>query len=330
MHFYSDYNNWAQQLAARTNIDITQRGYGKYLSFTPYIYNECSASCRFCSEKLIRDGQAMVCEGICDGYREMLEKALAYAGDREIFLSLSGKEPSESPHHLELIAEAVKNAECNGSVIKPRVMYSNLSGFVKNWDRLLKVIKALNVTRIECSRHFYEEDRNQRIVQFKSGETIKENTVFEDVVKRLGQQVPLKMVCVFQKGGVENAEDVVRYLDFARSLGVTGVVFRELSVFADGVDAGPVQQYITDSRIELLDILENLPESEFAISSINRGYYYFSFQYCYKDMEVSFEMSDYEEMIKNHTGGELHKLIFYPNGMLCRDWNMQGEIKDWR
>ncbi|MCR5656085.1 MAG: hypothetical protein K6G06_01365 [Butyrivibrio sp.] len=330
MNFYSDYNDLAQRLSADSGIEITYKGTGKYLSFTPYIYNDCSASCRFCSEKLIRKGQVMVCEGICDGYEKMLEDALKYTGDRQIFLSLSGKEPSESPEHLELIAEAVKNAEEVGSNIKPRIMYSNLSGFVNNWDRLTKVIKDLNVTRIECSRHFYEEDVNQNIVQFKDGVAIRENAVFADVVQRLQKILPLKMVCVFQKGGVENAEHVKKYLDFARSMGITEVVFRELSVFSDGVDRGPVQQYITDSRIELMDILEGLSKEEFKIAGINKGYYYFSFEYNYKDMSVSFEMSDYEEMIKKHTGSDLHKLIFYPNGKLCRDWNMQGEISNWR
>lgn len=339
MKFYRDYKEYASELADANRIKIYHSGDAIQLSFTPYIYNACSANCRFCSEKIVRQGQVMVCDGICSDYIEKLVKAFKYAGKREIFLSLSGKEPSESVEHLEMIAEGVRRSEENGVAIKDRVLYSNLSGFVKNWDRLINVIEDLRVTRIECSRHHHNEEVNQNIVQFKmvkdqnvgeiNIEKIKENKVFEETVRKLLKHVSVKMVCVLQKSGVKDENDVIKYLQFAKHIGVKDVVFRELAVFDNAVDKGLVTEYINENRVELMDILVKLSPKEFTLQSICEGYYYYSFTYQYGEMNVSFEMSDYEEMIKNHNSSSLHKLILYPNGDLCKDWNMKGKVKDW-
>lgn len=327
MKYYRDYLKYAKENAEARKIEIiNSNDSDNQLSFTPYIYNNCSASCKFCSEKLVRNGKVMVCNNICDAYVDKLIQAFRYVKNRKIFLSLSGKEPSESVDQLEKISIAVSKMEACGSKFTERVMYTNLSGFTKSWDQLIKVINDLKVSRIECSRHHYDETVNQNIVQFKYRELIKSNKVFIDVVHKLKNIVPVKMVCVFQKAGVCNAIEVVKYLDFARKAGVKEVVFRELAVFADAVDNGTTKDYIIENRVELMEILSELPDNEFHLNSIVEGYYYFSFSYSYKDMNVNFEMSDYEEMIKKHNSDDIYKLIFYPNGALCRDWNMEGKI----
>lgn len=326
MKNYKDYQKYASDISAKRNIEITKANSGDKLSFTPYIYNNCSASCKFCSEKLVRHGKVMVCDAPCEHYTERLTRALQYVFDRKIFLSLSGKEPSENVEQLEMISKAVEKVEHNGGIIQQRVMYSNLSGFTKEWERLISVLHDLAVSRIECSRHHYDENINQNIMRFKVGETIQNNAVFLDVVQKLQRNFSIKMVCVFQKSGVKNAEDVVSYLKFAKEAGVKEIVFRELAMFDDAVDQGITTEYIVENRVELMEILEELPRSVFHLSEITEGYYYYSFVYEYAGMKVYFEMSDYEEMIKHHNSSDLYKLIFYPNGKLCKDWNMQGEI----
>ena len=167
MKFYGDY----REIAEKSGVQVEKRDTANIISFTPYIYNECSANCRFCSERLSRNGKAMICRNICGDYRERLKNVLDILSDRDVFLSLSGKEPTESP-----------------------------------------------------------------------------------------------------------------------------------------------------------EILSRLDEREFILKSIVQGYYYYSFEYKYRGMKVCFEMSDYEEMEKRISENHLQKLILYPDGKLCMNWNMMNEV----
>lgn len=336
--FYADYLQFAKQMVAENNreIVIENKMERNVLSLTPYIYNSCSANCRFCSEKLVRGGQITICHGVCNDYAERLKRILARIKETPIFLSLSGKEPTESKEQLRLILNTINEFQRNGGTVTEKVMYSNLSGFAKDFDGLANVLQGQQITRIECSRHHYDEEINQWIVRFKryNGEIepIMRNAVFADVVKRLNNLIPIKLVCVLQKKGIGQVDEIIKYLKFAESMNINEVVFRELAMFNDSVEQGGTQQYIIENRVELMDILTELPTDLFKIKEIQKGYYYFSFGYKYGErMKVNFEMSDYEEMIRYHGNmddDKVYKLIYYPNGMLCKDWNMKGKL-DW-
>lgn len=326
MKSYEDYRKLAAIMSEKTGAPVMESAEG-LLSFTPYIDNSCSAACRFCSERLTKNGMDSCCDGMCADYEERLASILSRLDGRDVFLSLSGKEPTESPHQLEAIRRAVCSAREKGLRLADAVMYSNLSGFCKNGDALTETLASLPVTRIEFSRHHYDEGINQSIMLFRRGEKIRENSALLAVTEQLGRRFPLRMVCVLQRSGVGDMDGILRYLDFACSLKVRDVVFRELCVFGSSVDSGATTDYIISNRVELWDILPQLGGG-FVLESITQGYYYFSFIYRYGDMRVCFEMSDYEEMERKHSGERVHKLIFYPDGRLCRSWNKKGVMED--
>ncbi|MBR3267494.1 MAG: hypothetical protein IKI58_02010 [Oscillospiraceae bacterium] len=326
MYYYADY----QQYIAETldsSIPVIKAAERGILSFTPYISNRCSAACRFCSEKLYSGGIAGAGLTVCSGYREKLTGILRAQRGRQIFLSVSGMEPSESIGQLILVSEAVRQAEESGCVFTDRVMYSNLSGFAKEPERLTEVVRSLKLTRIECSRHHFDDTVNQQIVRFREGEAIRQNEVFIRVVRSLLQTVPVTMVCVMQKTGISSPEDAICYLEFARQTGVRNVVFRALSIFSEPADGVQIASYITENRVEMLDMIRALPQEHFRLMSVTEGYYYYSFRYQYRDMQVLFEMSDYDRMHREHYSERQHKLIFYPNGELFKDWNRKPEGK---
>ena len=316
MKFYGDY----REIAEKSGVQVEKRDTAKIISFTPYIYNECSANCRFCSERLSRNGKAMICRNVCGDYRERLKNVLDILSDRDVFLSLSGKEPTESPEMLGSIAETVLNYKNIGE----KVMYSNLSGFCK-YD-LKNILDKIGLTRIECSRHHFDENVNNSIMCFNRNEKIKYNGVFTETVRQLSENFNMRMVCVFQKTGISDYQGIKQYLDFARSTGISDVVFRELAVFDKCVDMGNTAEYIIKNRIDLSEILSQLDEREFILKNIVQGYYYYSFEYEYRGMKVCFEMSDYEEMEKRISENHLQKLILYPDGKLCMNWNMMNEV----
>ena len=324
---YSDYKKYISECVDKS-IPIVKVVETGVVSFTPYISNRCSASCRFCSEKLSLGGMAAAGLSVCSEYRDKLIDAFVYQRDRCMFLSISGMEPTESVDQLSLVNEAVQIAEQQGCVFSERVMYSNLSGFTKKWERLSRLVQDMKLTRIECSRHHFDDSVNQGIARFKSGETIRSNEVFTSIVKKLLTIVPVTMVCVMQKSGIATPESIISYLKFARSAGVTNVVFRGLSVFTEKADGVAIASYIAENRVNTLDVIRQLPSDVFQLYSVKEGYYYFSFCYHYCDMNVLFEMSDYDQMKLSHYSDQQYKLIFYPNGDLCKDWNMQARISE--
>lgn len=334
---YHDYDLYAQQLvAASPNITINNKMETDLLSLTPYIYNECSANCRFCSEKLVRNGKIVHIQKVCEDYADKLDIVLDRLLNTPLFISLSGKETSESPELLKCILDCVDRYEQKGGHVVGKVMYSNMSGFVKNMDGLLHILKNRGITRIECSRHHYDENINQDIVRFKkyqgNVELIQQNAVLKDVIARVKQEIPIRLVCVLQNSGIHTVSEISNYIEFAQDMGINDVVFRELAMFGDSVERGATQQYIDDNRIETMNLLEQLPENSYTLKHIDKGYYYFSFSYLYEShTHIAFEMSDYEKMIEHHSkidGEKLNKLIYYPNGMLCKDWNMMEQL-DW-
>ena len=66
---------------------------------------------------------------------------------------------------------------------------------------------------------------------------------------------------------------------------------------------------------------------EFSFQFVTRGYFYFLFTFVYQRIIVTVSLSDYEEMVKVHESDHKQKLILYPNGDLCYDWDISKTIK---
>ncbi|PRR84485.1 radical SAM protein [Clostridium vincentii] len=339
-YYYENYKEYANKLREKykkvdyksnikqefIEIKEFQKELAKKISFTPYIYNNCSANCRFCSEKLERtSGQAKDFK-LSEKYFKKLRLILSKLKENRIFLSVSGIEPLESLDFLKEVLQVFKNWEEDGGRIEEKVIYSNLSAGTYNLGKIIDIIKDYNISRIETSRHHYNEDVNNNIVRFKNKD-IQLNRNYENIVRTLKNYVDIKLVCVLQNTGVNSYEEVKNYLKWARNNGINKVVFRELSLFNESISGNESSNYIRKNRVPLIEVLKDIEDKAFTLTEILRGYYYFSFKYEYKkDMEVTFEVSDYEEMIKQHNKDEIQKLIYYPNGDLCCDWSMKNKI----
>lgn len=338
---YKDYYEYSIKLINKYNVSflenrnefmlhndfIKEKKIAEKFSFTPYIYNECSANCRFCSEKLERkrNVRSNTFE-VCENYFSKLEFILSKFKNHKLFLSISGIEPLESLGFLKRVLCSVQKFEEQGGQVYEKVIYSNLSAGTYNLEEIVKLINDYNISRIETSRHHYNEEKNNNIVRFKNKDILL-NKNYEYVVGALRKIISIKLVCVLQKNGIDSFEEVENYLKWANKIGIKNVIFRELSIFKDSIMDNESSNYIRENRVSLMDILDNIDENKFKLKEIYKGYYYFSFRYVYNGKtEVTFEVSDYEEMIKCHRGNEIHKLIYYPNGNLCCDWNMENKV----
>lgn len=340
---FDTYYKFAQNLSIKNGINIIEannsetmyrkdffgdKKISKKISFTPYIHNSCSAQCKFCSEGIERNNSSDNEFSITSNYFSKLDHILSELKDIDIFLSLSGMEPLESIDFLGLVLQSFDKHTRSGGHVNTKVIYSNLSAMVYNSGQIIDLVKKYKVDRIETSRHHYDEKKNQSIMNFRKGQNIQFNEQYISSIQQLlNNQIEVKMVCVLQKLGVNSIMDVEEYISWCKNIGIKEIVFRELSIIQDiQLTKNNISQYINKNRIEIYSIINDLP-SNFKLEQIIKGYYYFSFNYTYNGcINVSFEVSDYAEMIKNHTGGTIKKLIYYPNGDLCMDWNMQQKI----
>lgn len=338
---FSNYAELADSLASRNNITVTpanesgsESGTGIFqgrilrqrLSFTPYIFNQCSAACAFCSERLFRKQSMPLHMRLCERYAEKLARILDDLRGTTIFISLSGMEPLESLPLVGTALETFARHTRNGGAISDTVLYSNLSKAASDPDAVMSLLHAYAVTRIESSRHHFATRINDSIMRFKPGQPIRNTANYEKAVALLQEHVPVKLTCVLQKKGIATIGNVVSYIDWALSLGVTTISFRELAILGNQVTGGTSFPYIMANRRDIYSLITDLPSS-FTLQSIVRGYYYFSFRYRYRNaVNVTFGVSDYEEMARHHENSAINKLIYYPDGSLCTDWNMLGRI----
>ena len=214
------------------------------------------------------------------------------------------------------------------SPVEERVLYSNGNGLSPRATgaRIVPRLAAFALTRVEISRHAVDEQANDRIMRFHDHAHVKERAAFEDTVRFVREGgVRVRLVCVVQKGGVSSLEETMRYVDWARSLGVDDVVFRELSRTGASYRANNALRLVDDARVPIETFLSALPPT-LASTGRKRGYYYENVRYVVQGVHVTFEWSDYVDMKARHRSGVVHKLIFHANGNLCADWDPEREV----
>lgn len=305
------------------------------ITFTPYASaRPCSARCVFCSENLrpLAQGRAAATLRPADDYFDALAQALAQLRGLPISYSLSGLETTDDPDWCLRMLETLDVAARTGVPVAERVLYSNGAGFAHaHGETLLRALSDFGLSWPELSRHHPDAGRNHAIMRFRPGETIADNAVFETVARRLARRFPLRMVCIVQRGGVEDAEGVAAYLRWARSLGAERVIFREFSRL-DGIDGGnATARRIGTARVPIEGLFRACATSPLAdaMTPVDRteGYYFSNLRLRHRDgFDVVFEASDYARMRARHAFGDLYKLVFHANGRLCGGWSPDRDV----
>jgi hypothetical protein len=126
------------------------------------------------------------------------------------------------------------------------------------------------------------------------------------------------------RGAIEELPGVLAYLDFARSLGVDNVIFRQLMlVDRETVLANFVTRFSDSRRAPLEPLLERISsDPRFELVRQIVGYYYYVEVHRYGDMDVVFEEADLArlEQEKQRHPDVVHELVFHPNAVLASTW----------
>jgi hypothetical protein len=304
------------------------------ITLTPYAATRpCSARCRFCSETLVplHGGTRASRLRPRPDHAEALAAALRELRGLPLSLSLSGLEYSDDVDWCLTTLRVLGEAGEDGPMIDERVLYSNGAGFAgPRGDALIMAFRDFGLTRIELSRHHHEAARNQSIMRFRDGESIADGATFERTLARLQSALPVRLVVIVQRGGVVDADDVGRYLDWAGRRGVKSVVFREFSQLGDHYRDGAPKRFIERERVATDGLLrEVLVGGMLRPVQATEGYYFWNVHAVGPGgIEAIFESSDYVAMHARHAEA-VHKLVFHADGRLCAGWEPDRDVL-WR
>jgi hypothetical protein len=299
------------------------------ITFTPYAaVRPCSARCVFCSENLRSMDPGRAASTLRPGgrYFDALAAALIELRGLPLSYSLSGLETTDDPDWCLRMLGTLDAAARDGIPVADRVLYSNGAGFARSrGDVLHRAFVDFGLSWPELSRHHPDAATNQSIMRFRRDEPIGDNTVFERVARRLADDFPLRMVCIVQRGGVEDAAHIEAYLRWARTLGARCVIFREFSRLDAHDGDNATARRIAATRMSIDDLLASCMRSPLADAMTplakTEGYYFRNLRLRHRDgFDVVFETSDYARMRARHASGDLYKLVFHANGRLCGGW----------
>jgi GTP 3',8-cyclase len=146
--------------------------------------------------------------------------------------------------------------------------------------------------------------------------------------------------CVLLRGEVDCVDAITAYLDWAASMDVDNVVFRQLMAFDQARCAmDPVIAFSEGNRIMLEPILKEIYQDPaehhhaFAFTKQVVGYYYYIEVYKYtsqqgKKIDVVFENADLRFIDRDRAVARdvplVHELVFHPGGSLNFTW-LPGE-----
>lgn len=320
------------------SIEGVSHRFAQPLTLTPYAaVRACSARCHFCSETL-RDKQltGRMAAALRPGphYFAHLRTVLALLDGLSLSYSLSGLECTDDPDWLLELLVTLQNPAI-GPNVEDSVMYSNGAGLVEHAGLLLPALASFGLSAIEWSRHHDVPETNQRIMRFRAGQGVARQDAFEKAVEQVNSGIPVKLVCVVQRGGIATPDDVLRYIDWAHGLGVSTVIFREFSELPASYRDNAARRYINSARVSIEELLEacmanrHFREGHQPLA-LTSGYYFWNVRWLTANQqEVIFEKSNYATMLAHESSGLVYKLVFHANGHLCAGWQPDHHVL-WR
>lgn len=318
----------ANSTAGRTlDLELWGRPVAVYANanFSVYSAQVCNARCRFCVEELrpASRGRALeqqrTVEADDAAYFTALERSLEALRPLQPTISITGGEPSKDPRLPRILAL------CAGFPSKRRSLTTNGSGLLdlaSDGRRIIDHIVAAGVEHLNISRAHPDHERNARLMVFSEG--LSAAQLREVVATARGGGCRVRLSCVLIDRAIDSLVGIRSYCEFAGSLGVDNVIFRQLMhVDRDSVADNFVVAFSDRRRTQLEPLLDQIsddPEFEFQQQIV--GYYYYVEVWRYRGVDVVFEEADLAQLerTKQTMAGVVHELIFHPNARLASTW----------
>ncbi|MBD3186905.1 radical SAM protein [Candidatus Bathyarchaeota archaeon] len=300
-------------------------------NFSIYSAAICNGDCPFCVEKLRSLSKGHELEeqksGIDDStYFRSMKHAFKMVRSLDPSLSITGGEPSIDPR-LPRIIELIDQYD-----FRKRTMTTNGSGLLDNG--IINLLGKRKFQHLNLSRAHQDEAINQSIMNIDHG--FSNDDLLECINRAISAGIRPRLSCVLIAEGIHDIEGILEYLEWAATMNVDNVVFRQLMKFRSGECLDhQVSRYSEQARILMDSLLSEihpssgkcLPRFQFIKQVV--GYYYYIEIYQYKasdgtSIDVVFENADLAfidiERQKHGSNELIHELVFHPNGNLCSTW----------
>jgi GTP 3',8-cyclase len=289
-----------------------------------YSAQACNARCRFCVEELrpLSRGAELSAQKSIERndarYFARLNEALAALKPLNPSVSVTGGEASKDPRLPEILSTL---AEHNG---RRRTLTTNGSGLldVRGGRQVIDQITGTGVRYLNISRAHPDQERNAELMIMRDG--LSQAQLREVVLRARAGGTRVRLSCVLLRGEVDSLNGILNYLDFAASIGVDNVIFRQLMMTdARTVQQNAVVKYSDSHRVQLEPLLDEIsrdPRFEFQRQIV--GYYYYVEVWRHAGIDVVFEEADLAQLenTKRSDPGIIHELIFHPNAELASTW----------
>ncbi len=293
-------------------------------NFTVYSAQTCNAKCRFCVEELrpASRGRALAQQRSVEEddtvYFDALDRSLDALRPLKPTISITGGEPSKDPRLPAILAL------CGRFPSKRRSLTTNGSGLLdrRGEARVVDHLVAAGVEHLNISRAHPDHEQNARLMVFREGLSVEQLREVVAIAQAGGTRVRLS--CVLVERAVDSLAKIREYLDFAMSVGVNNVIFRQLMhVDRASVAENFVVAFSDRRRTPLEPLLDAISaDPAFTFQRQIVGYYYYVEVWRYRGVDVVFEEADLGQLerTKRSMPGIVHELVFHPDAHLSSTW----------
>ena len=312
--------------AGRTvDLEVFGRRLRIYANANLSIYSAqaCEARCPFCVEELRPASRGVRLEKAGEPDEERyfgaLRATLAALRPLDPSVSITGGEASRDPRLPRILRSLA------GHGARRRTLTTNGSGLldVREGLPVIDWIAGTGVRHLNVSRAHPDEGQNARLMRapdrLLSGQGLR-----EVVARARASGTRVRLSCVLLEEGVRDLDGILGYVDFARSVGVDNVVFRQLMKTDPGThEASGVVRYSDAQRVLLEPLLDAISrDRRFAFERQIVGYYYYVEVWRACGADVVFEEADLAQLERTRrtAPGIVHELVFHPNARLASTW----------
>lgn len=302
-----------------------------------FVSSYCNGSCNFCVAQLryFHEGAEYAKPAINSKgeYFDKLRLMLETVKPLNPSVSLTGGEPTldpKLPKMLEILAEYG---------VRKRTITTNGSGLLKKVEgsnsTILDKLADYKLQHLNISRTHYDEKINKNIMKLDNP-GLSNQELKEVITIAKGNSIRPRLSCILLKDHISSLKEMINYMDWAESIGVNNVVFRQLMKFDEkAVKEGNIPDFCQAQKVDLIPIWEEIDKDDrFFFTTQVLGYYYYVEVFRYKGIDMVSEMADLR-LIKpekqkslKKTGGVpvIYELVFHPNGNLCGSWREWEEV----
>jgi cyclic pyranopterin phosphate synthase len=331
-------DSWRRRKSAAFDLAVNSTGAGtveidfqgvklpvyRNANLSIYSGQTCNARCPFCVEELRPASRGGALDHQKTGepddarYFAALERALDAVRPLDPSVSITGGEASKDPR-LPQILRTIADRRA-----RKRTVTTNGSGLfdVRDGRPVIEWITATGVRHLNISIAHPDWARNARIMGLSDGISFGQLEGAVRIARAAGTRARLS--CVLLKGAIENKAGILEYLDFASSVGVDNVIFRQL-MNTDLLmhSNNHVVKYSDGHRACLEPILDDIAaDAQFEFQRQIVGYYYYVEVWRVRHIDVVFEEADLAQLERTKASmpGVVHELVFHPNGHLASTW----------